>query len=148
MTFLQPEFRKQFQSKPPTYPAIISRAPEIIGYRGPENPNVTIDAHVNLTGVCFWCVISSEGILGPFFFDRTVTAQNYLAMLEHQLLLLLQQHNEAENLYFQQDGAPAQYATLVRDWLDANLPGRWISRRRLLEWPSPSPDLTPLDFSL
>ena len=36
-------------------------------YWAPDNPKVTIDVHVNLTGVCVWCAISSEGILGLFF---------------------------------------------------------------------------------
>ena len=32
-----------------------------------ENLNVTIDAHENLSGVCVWCAMSLEGIVGPFF---------------------------------------------------------------------------------
>ena len=92
-------------------------------YWAPENPKVAIDAPVNLTDVCVWCAVTSEWILGPFFFDGTVTAQSYLAMLQHQLLPLLQQQDEAEGLYFQQDRAPAHYATLGRDSLDANLLG-------------------------
>ena len=53
-----------------------------------------------------------------------------------------------QSLYFYQDEAPVHYAMLVQDWLDANLPGRWISRRGPLEQPSRSPDLTPSDFFL
>jgi hypothetical protein len=34
------------------------------------------------------------------------------------------------------------------DWLDDNLPGRWIGRRGAIDWPARSPDLTPCDFSL
>ena len=77
-----------------------------------------------------------------------MTAQSYLAMLQHQLLPLLQQQDEAEGLYFQQDGALAHYATLVQDWLDAHLLGRWIGRQGPLEWQSHLPDLTPPDFFL
>ena len=32
----------------------------------------------------------SEGIVNSFFFKKTVTAQAYLAILQHQLLALLQ----------------------------------------------------------
>ena len=53
-----------------------------------------------------------KGSLAPFF-DGTMTAQSYLAMLQHQLLPLLQQQDKTEGLYFQQDGEPAHYATLV-----------------------------------
>ena len=64
-------------------------------YWATENPKVIIDTHVNLTDVCVWCAISSQGILVPFFFDETVTAQSYLVMLQHQLLPLLLQQDEA-----------------------------------------------------
>lgn len=44
------------------------------------------------------------------------------------------------------DGAPAHYASIVRDWLDENVPGRLIGGRGALDWPARSPDLTPADF--
>lgn len=50
--------------------------------------------------------------------------------------------------YFQQDGAPPHYGTVVRQWLDGQFPGHWIGRRGSVEWPPRSPDLTPLDFYL
>ena len=65
-----------------------------------------------------------EGIFSLFLFDGIVIAQSYLAMLQQRLLPLLQQQGGAEGLYFQQNGASAYYAKLVRDWLDANLPNR------------------------
>ena len=76
---------------------------------------MTIDACKNLTSVCVWCAISTEGIVGSLFFDGTVIAQSYLAVLQQQLLLLLQQQGGAEGLYFQQNGVTAHYAKLVRD---------------------------------
>lgn len=51
-------------------------------------------------------------------------------------------------LWFQQDGAPAHFALRVRRVLDANFPNRWIGRRGTIEWPPRSPDLTPLDYFL
>ena len=65
-------------------------------------------------------------------------------MLQQQLGPILHQ----QHLYFQQDGAPAHYATTVRAWLDENLPYRWIGRRGPIEWPARSPDLTPPDSFL
>ena len=44
-------------------------------YWASENRKATIDAHVNFRDVCVWCPISSEGIVGPFFFDGAVTEQ-------------------------------------------------------------------------
>ena len=54
-----------------------------------------------------------EVIVDLFFFDGTVIAQNYLAMVHQQLLPLLQQQGGAEGSYFLQNGAPAHYAKLV-----------------------------------
>ncbi|CAH0381470.1 unnamed protein product [Bemisia tabaci] len=49
---------------------------------------------------------------------------------------------------FQQDGAPPHFALPVRAYLDAEFPGHWIGRRILVEWPSRSPDMSPLDSFL
>ena len=104
----------------------MNRASKILyfDFKTSKNPKVTIDAYENLTGVCVWCAISTEGIVGPFFLDGTLLAQSYLAMLPQQLLLLLQQQGGVEGLYFQQNGARTHYAKLVKDWLNANLPNR------------------------
>jgi len=117
-------------------------------YWAEENPHVTIDREVNLLGVNVWCAISSQGIIGPHFFDGTVNSQSYLALLKETLLPEIRRRNDDEDVYFQQDGAPPHYAQAVRDWLDENFPGRWIGRRGPIEWPARSPDLTPPDFFL
>lgn len=52
------------------------------------------------------------------------------------------------DVYFQQDGAPAHYAVLVRQYLDLVFPNRWIGRLGTIAWPPRSPDLTLLDFFL
>ena len=57
-------------------------------------------------------------------------------------------HRNLNSTYFQQDGAPAHYGRIVRDWLDTTFPNRWIGRRGPIEWPARSPDLTPPDFFL
>ncbi len=49
-------------------------------------------------------------------------------------------------IYFQQDGAPAHFSLVVRDWLNKKFPNRWISRAGPIRWPPKSPDLTPMDF--
>ena len=36
----------------------------------------------------------------------------------------------------------------MRAYLDENLPGQWIGQRGAVEFPTRSPDLTPLDFYL
>ncbi|PSN53912.1 hypothetical protein C0J52_02461 [Blattella germanica] len=45
------------------------------GYWAPENPHVRVDKAVNLPGVQVWCGLSSKGLVGPFFFDATITGE-------------------------------------------------------------------------
>ncbi|PSN39835.1 hypothetical protein C0J52_19063, partial [Blattella germanica] len=49
-------------------------------YWAPENPHVRVDKAVNLPGVHMWCGLSSRGLVGPFFFDATITGEVYLEM--------------------------------------------------------------------
>ena len=43
-------------------------------YWSTDNPNIIIEKELNLPGITIWCVISSSGIIGSFFFDTTVTS--------------------------------------------------------------------------
>lgn len=109
-----------------------------------SNPHIQIPVPHTSVGVTVWCGLTSSGIIGPYFFDDFVNAQTYLTMLEEFVWPRIIR----KRLYFQQDGAPAHYANIVRDWLDTKLAGRWIGRRGPFEWPARSPDLTPCDFFL
>ena len=40
------------------------------------------------------------------------------------------------------------FAIVIRDWLNAQIPGKWMGRRGSHEWPAKIPDLTPCDFFL
>ena len=57
-------------------------------------------------------------------------------------------NDDDDSFIFQEDGAPAHYANVVRNALNERLTNRWIGRRGTIEWPAHSPDLTPLDFFL
>ncbi|CAK1592238.1 unnamed protein product [Parnassius mnemosyne] len=50
-------------------------------------------------------------------------------------------------MILQLDGAPAHFALLVRNHLNAHY-SSWIGRGGTIAWPPRSPDLTPLDFFL
>ncbi|XP_025411199.1 uncharacterized protein LOC112684096 [Sipha flava] len=52
------------------------------------------------------------------------------------------------NISFQQDGAPAHNANIVRNLLNEYFPNRWIGTYGAIQWPPRSPDLTPLDYFL
>ena len=117
-------------------------------YWSDSNPHEILQQELNLPGVTVWGGLCSSGLIGPFFFDNTVTGESYLKMLNEKLWSIVSKRDDCADLYFQQDGAPAHYAVSVRKWLDEHFPGRWIGRRGPVEWPARSPDLTPLDFFL
>ena len=118
-------------------------------YWCPANPHVTIERHVNLPGVTVWCGISALGIIGPFFFNETVNGESYLKLLQEFVRPQIKEmFGDDHDIYFQQDGAPPHYHLDVRAYLDAVFPDTWIGRRGPTEYPSRSPDLTPMDFFL
>ena len=77
-----------------------------------------------------------------------VCSQNYVHMLDTFFWPIIQRKRQASKIFFQQDGAPAHYSLMARNWLNERLPNRWIGRRGPIEWAARSPDLTPLDFFL
>lgn len=117
-------------------------------YWSTENPNVVcIEKHPNLPGVCIWTGIHARGLVGPYFFDNTVTGQTYLKMLEDLRGQMDEDPEVATIVHFMQDGAPPHYALIVRQFLDSCF-GDWIVRCGKIEWPARSCDQTPCDFFL
>lgn len=104
-------------------------------------PQVRFDINV-------WAGILGDRILGPFLFEGHLTAEQYLHFLNNEFQNFLMDIPLADlpHLWFQQDGAPAHNSRIVRQFLEAEFPGRWIGTRGAVEWPARSPDLSPLDF--
>ncbi|CAF4233993.1 unnamed protein product [Rotaria sp. Silwood2] len=94
--------------------------------------------------ITVWCGMSSNGLVGPYVFDDTVTGSLYKEMLVEYVWPKLKR----KKFYFQHDGAGAHYAIAVREWLDEIFSDHWIGRRGPFDWPARSPDLTPCDFFL
>lgn len=126
-------------------------------YWAAENPHWMMEAHTQIPQkVNVWAGIIGDRILGPFFIEGSLTAEKYLNFLRDELtpaLAVLYPNDEDpdlpnNNLWYQQDGAPAHFSVMVRNYLDQIFPDRWIGRRGAIEWPARSPDLTPLDFFL
>ena len=113
-------------------------------YWAGSNPHEQKPHQNTSQGVMVWCGISSTRLIGPYFMEGPVTGESYRNMLEQFLWPQL----KFQRMFFQQDGAPAHYSLLVRDWLDQKLPNRWIGRRGPFDWPARSPDLSPCDFYL
>ncbi|CAF0839836.1 unnamed protein product [Rotaria sp. Silwood1] len=103
---------------------------------------------MNAPGVTVWAGIWSGGIIGPFFFRDTVTAESYLEKLRDEIVPAIKSRMNLEEIFYMHDGAPAHYAQSVRYFLHETFPDRWIGRRGPIEWPARSPDLTPTDYFL
>jgi len=117
-------------------------------YWAPENLHLHVGKAVNLPGVKVCCGLSARGLIGPFFFEGTVTGEAYLEILRSSILPAIRAIYENSEVFYQQGGAPPHYHRDVRAFLDENLEGHWIGRRGTFEYPPLSPDLTALDFYL
>lgn len=119
-----------------------------------ENPYWKVETHTQTPQkVNVWCSIVGSNILGPFFIDGNLGGPKYLDLLLSQIVPAIQDLFPGElfdDVWFQQDGAPAHYTLIVREFLNETFGERWIGRGVTLEeaiaWPARSPDLTPLDF--
>ena len=111
-----------------------------------QNPHVYIQkANQKKAGVMVWIGLIKDHIIGPFFFNWSITGDSYRNLLQTQVLPTIRTaiDNEEGFVIFQQDGASAHYSKKVRDWLD-----RWMGRAGPIPWPARSLDLTPLEFWL
>ena len=79
--------------------------------------------------------MSSNCIIGPYFFDDYVNGANYTEMLDSFFWPAIQKKRIASKIIFQQDGAPAHFSLRAREWLHRHLPDRWIGRRVLQNGP-------------
>ena len=98
---------------------------------------------------CVWVGFNASFILEPYFFDQTVNSRNYHEMLQNHVRPELGRRRRIRSTIFMQDGSPAHYATEVRWYLEATFGAESvISRGCQRNWPSRSPDLTPVDYWL
>jgi hypothetical protein len=103
---------------------------------------------MNAPGVIVWAGIWSGGIIGPFFFHDTVTAESYLEKLNDKIVPAIENRMNLEEIFDMHDGAPPHYAQSVRKFLHETFPDRWIGLRGRIDWPARSSDLTLTDFFL
>lgn len=107
-----------------------------------------MEHHLNLPRVKVWCGISALGILGPFFFDQTVTGDVYRNLLQESTVPRLAELFGDEEIYCQQEHLLT--TTVMSRPISMQLfwPDRWLGQRGSIEFLVCSPDLTPPDFFL
>ena len=72
---------------------------------------------LNLPGVAVWCSLSSRGLIGPYFFEETVTGQTCMKMIEIMIPPLNDPFEKENKVYYQQDGARPHFHAKVRNFL-------------------------------
>jgi hypothetical protein len=121
-------------------------------YWSQDNPHWLRETNFqNIWGVNVWCGIINGQIIGPRFYEGTLTGQLYLEFLRDELFEFVEHAplNVRQNVILQQDGAPPHNARIVTNHLNTAYPCRWIGNRSEgVRWPARSPDLTLLDFFL
>lgn len=119
-----------------------------------QNPHEYREAHTQRPQKRnVWAGILGDEVIGPFFIDGNLDGPKYVLLLHNQIVPAMKAAAARQNIpwgevFFQQDGAAAHFACLVRQYLDIVFPNRWIGRLGPIEWPPRSPDLTPLDYFL
>jgi len=93
-----------------------------------ENPNFTQELEHNPPHVIIWAGMTSDYLIGPYFFSGLVNAASYLAMLEMWLIRQLRDRGLLHYMWLQHDVAPALFALSVHDILNERFPGCWIGR--------------------
>ena len=114
-----------------------------------DNPHeTTVTTFQSRFSVNVWCGVIGDRLIGPFVFENNVRGDTYEEVLRNELPGLLEDIPlmVRSQMYFQHDGAPPHYSRLVREYLNASFPNRWIGRGGPIAWPPRSPDLTPLDY--
>lgn len=100
--------------------------------------------------VKIWCGIFRDKIVGPIFFNFTLTRETYLEIILPEVAELLEEHfsdEELNEVIWQQDGATPHSVLEVREHLNGQF-DIWIGNGGPIPWPPNSPDLTPLDAFL
>lgn len=112
-----------------------------------ENPHALSVQPMRSPSIMCWSMVSPK--LGVIFHiaETTMNGERYKNILTTYVVPRLNQRRN-QDLLFQQDGAPAHYASIVREYLNKELRGRWIGRGGSIEWPPRSPDLSLNDFWL
>ncbi|XP_076373017.1 uncharacterized protein LOC143257876 [Tachypleus tridentatus] len=103
-----------------------------------ENPHYYEEIEHNTPHVTMCAALNAHHGIGPYFFDGLVNHTLHLNMLQQWFIPKLDELSIREEIWFQQDGAPAHYALTVRNYLSDTFPDKWICRGSVTS-PAPIP---------
>jgi hypothetical protein len=101
--------------------------------------------------VMVWVGLTRAGVvLGPHFAERNLDTREYLRIIRYHVIQRdFHVHNiDRNNMWWQQDGAPAHTSNATMQYLRGQFPLRLMSKRGDWPWPPRSPDLVICDFFL
>jgi len=108
-----------------------------------ESPNAIHEEPLHSEKIGVWCGMSRRRIIGPIFFDATITTAAYMEIFNTFVNLL--NDEELSIGYFQQDGATSHTSHASMPEIQSFIGDRIISKGLR---PPRSPDLTPPDYFL
>ncbi|RYY42253.1 MAG: hypothetical protein EOO06_21400 [Chitinophagaceae bacterium] len=90
--------------------------------------------------IMIWLAISHQRTSPICFIEGTLASNKYIMLLSKELEPLVRDLEGLyhEEVYFQQDNAPAHTAHATQDWLDKH-------GITVIDWPAMSPDLNPVE---
>lgn len=89
--------------------------------------------------IMVWGCMSAKGVGTLHFVNGLVNAQKYIDILRNSLIPSVETLTGNDEWTFQQDGASCHTAKITKKWLQDN------SINVLADWPSSSPDLSPIE---
>ena len=101
--------------------------------------------------VMVWVGLTRAGVvLGPHFAERNLDTREYLRIIRYHVIQReFHTYNiDKNNMWWQQDGAPAHTSHATMQYLRRQFPLRLMSKRGDWPWPPRSPDLAICDFFL
>lgn len=121
---------------------------------GSQKPELVRTKPLHPKKLTVWCGMTGNRIIGPFFFESTITSESYNHFLKNDFIPQARRMKLLRDHYFQQDGAPPHSTRENLSLLESHFGDRVIARNfpmffnKGLEWAPYSPDLSPLDFFL
>lgn len=93
--------------------------------------------------VLFWLAIHNRKIIGPFKVEGTLDSKSYCNLMQSHFLPYVTglSKMERKNTIFMQDNAPSHASKFTKDYLSDN----FFSKTQIMDWPSHSPDLNPIE---
>ena len=99
--------------------------------------------------IMVWVGLTGQGVvLGPHFIQGRMDTREYLRIIRYNVVQRELRNFNRQEMWWQQDGAPAHTSNAAIRYLSGQFPGRLMSKRGDWPWPPRSPDLAICDFFL